>query len=96
MSFTSQLRALLGRRDVTLTALAPRIGMARSNLTAALSGRHDTRASTLEAVAFALDAQWVLVPREQVENVQRVLEGKSLGPDRDAKTAAELFMESGS
>lgn len=94
MSFTSQLRALLSRRDVTLTALAPRIGMARSNLTAALSGRYDTRASTLEAVAFALDAQWILVPREHVENVQRVLEGKSLGPDRDAKTAAELFMES--
>ena len=94
MSFTAQLRALIGRRGVTVTALAPRVGMARTNLTAALSGRHDTRASTLEAVAFALDAQWVLVPREQLANVQRVLEGKGLGPDREAKTAAELFMES--
>ena len=96
MSFVTQIKALIQRRQATLSALAPRVGMARPNLTAALSGRHDTRASTLDAVAFALDATWMLIPNEQAENVRRVLEGKGLGPDRDAKTAAELFMESGS
>ena len=94
VSFVSQIRALIARRKVTVTALAPRIGMARPNLTAALSGRHDTRASTLDAVAFALDAEWVLVPQEFGEEVRRVLEGKGQGPDRDAKSAADLFLES--
>jgi transcriptional regulator with XRE-family HTH domain len=94
MSFIAELKALIARRGATLTALAPLVGMARPNLTAALSGRHDPRASTLDAIAFALDAQWVLVPRERLEAVERALEGKDAGPDRDAKSAADLFMES--
>ncbi len=94
MSFISQIRTLIARRKATVTALAPRIGMARPNLTAALSGRHDTRASTLDAVAFALDAEWVLVPNELAQEVRQVLEGKGQGPDRDAKSAADLFLES--
>jgi DNA-binding Xre family transcriptional regulator len=94
MSFVPQLRALIARRKMTLTMLASQIGMARPNLTAAMSGRHDTRASTLESVAFALDAEWMLVPKEHREEVQRVIEGKGPGPDRDAKSAADLFLES--
>lgn len=93
MSFVEQLKGLMKARRARVTDLAPVLGMARQNLSAALSGRHDVRASTLEGVAAALDSEWVLVPREHLLAVQQILAGKGSGPDQSAKSAAELFME---
>jgi transcriptional regulator with XRE-family HTH domain len=93
MSFLLQLKQLIARRGPTPARLAELVGMARPNLVTTLSGKHDTRGSTLEALAGALDAEWVLVPKEHLALVQRVLEGRDTGPDHEAKSAVELFLE---
>jgi hypothetical protein len=54
------------------------------------SGR-DMRASTLDALASALDAQWVLVPKHLVPEVERLLSGKGIGPD-DAPSSIERLL----
>jgi DNA-binding Xre family transcriptional regulator len=94
MSFTAQIKSLLVRRAVSTTELGEIVGIARSNLAATLAGKRDTRGSTLEALATGLDAEWLLVPKEHLMMVRRVLEGKGVGPDFEAKSAAELFLES--
>jgi DNA-binding Xre family transcriptional regulator len=94
MSFTTQIKSLLARRAVSTTELGELVGMSRSNLSATLAGKHDTRGSTLEALATGLDAEWLLVPKEHLLMVRRVLDGKGVGPDYGAKSAAELFLES--
>jgi transcriptional regulator with XRE-family HTH domain len=93
MSFIDQLRRLVAQRGTTPARLAGLVGIARPNLVTTLSGKHDTRGSTLEAIAGALDAQWVLVPKEHLAAVRQVLEGRDTGPDRDAKGAVDLFLE---
>ena len=95
MSFISQLKELLARRGIAPSRLAELIGMARPNLVTTLAGKHDARGATLDALAAALNAEWVLVPKEHLAAVRRILEGKDIGPDRDAKSAAELFLERG-
>ncbi|WP_454726540.1 MULTISPECIES: helix-turn-helix domain-containing protein [Cupriavidus] len=92
-SFHTQLQARRAARKASLAEVARLIGMAPSNLTTALSGKSDVRASTLEAIGAALDAEWVLVPREHLLAVRRLLEGKDSGPDRDARTSVEMFLE---
>jgi DNA-binding Xre family transcriptional regulator len=92
MSFLIQLKQLVARRGTTPARLAAMVGIARPNLVTTLSGKHDTRGSTLEAIASALDAEWVLVPKEQRAAVQQVLEGRDAGPDREAKGAVDLFL----
>jgi DNA-binding Xre family transcriptional regulator len=93
MSFLTQLRELVAQRGTTPTRLADVVGIARPNLATTLAGKHDTRGSTLEAIAGALDAQWVLVPKEHLAAVQQVLEGRDAGPDRAAKAAVDLLLE---
>jgi len=93
MVFHLQLRALRKVRKITLVKVGQRLGMAPSNLATALSGKHDVRASTLEAIAAALDAEWILVPREDRQSVLRVLTGQGTGPDHEAKTSVELLRE---
>ncbi|RDK11407.1 transcriptional regulator [Cupriavidus lacunae] len=80
-------------RGKTLTDIGRVLGMATQNLSAILLGKKDSRASTLEALAAALDAQWVLVPNERVQEVRQVLEGKGSGPDRSARGALDIFLE---
>jgi transcriptional regulator with XRE-family HTH domain len=93
MSFVDQIRALLSRRGMSLTELGELTGIARPNLSATLAGRHDARSNTLDALAAGLDAQWVLVPKEQLAAVRQVLAGKGTGPDLEAPSAAEMFLK---
>ena len=93
MSFVDQIRALLSRRGMSLTELGELTGSARLNLSATLAGRHDARSNTLDALAAGLDAQWVLVPKEQLAAVRQVLAGKGTGPDLEAPSAAEMFLK---
>ncbi|MCP3708952.1 hypothetical protein M3I54_18475 [Paraburkholderia sp. CNPSo 3274] len=60
--------------------MAERLGVAHQNLGASLSGRHDARSSTLDGAADALDAEWVLVPRESLAEIRGVLASKRVGP----------------
>ncbi|MGI4815155.1 MAG: helix-turn-helix domain-containing protein [Janthinobacterium lividum] len=92
MPFIPQLLSLIASRKLPVAALAELVGMARPNLSATLTGKYDSRGSTLSALAAALDAEWVLVPKEHLPAVRQLLEGKGTGPDPTAKSAAELFM----
>lgn len=80
MHFTDQLAALRARRRLSLAAIGSLIGMAVPNLSAILRGRGDTKASTLAAVASALEAEWVLVPKEHLRRVRHVLERDAEAP----------------
>lgn len=93
MSFIDQIRALLSRRDMSVTALSELTGIARPNLSATLAGRHDARSHTLDALAAGVDAQWVLVPKEYLAAVRQILAGKGTGPDLGAPSAAEMFLK---
>jgi len=92
MPYISQLKKPIAQRSISTLHLAELVGMARSNLSATLAGKHDARGVTLNALAAALDAEWVLVPKEHLLAVRRVLDGKDSGPDRQAKSAVELFI----
>ncbi|HTH76904.1 MAG TPA: helix-turn-helix transcriptional regulator [Trinickia sp.] len=100
MPLTDQLAALRTRRRMSLAAVGDLIGMAVPNLSAILRGRGDTKASTLVAVAAALDAEWVLVPKAHSPQVRRILEcgegdavvsGPATAPP--ATRAIEMFSE---
>jgi transcriptional regulator with XRE-family HTH domain len=93
MSLVSQCRDMRKARGKTLTDLGRVLGMASQNLSAILLGKKDSRASTLEALAAALDAEWVLVPNERAQEVRQVLEGKGSGPDRSARSAVDIFLD---
>ncbi len=66
--------------------------MAAPNLSVALSGKQDVRASTLEAIATALDAEWVLVPREHLADSPAHRERQGRRPDRAAPTSVDLLL----
>lgn len=87
-----QLRLLRRLRGLSLAEIGRTIGMASSNLSVALSGKQDVRASTLSAIAAALDAEWVLVPKENLAEVRQTLSGKAAGPDRTAPTSVDLLL----
>lgn len=81
MNFLQQIRHRRAALDKPISAIAQEIAMKLPNLYRLLSGRHDTKASTLEALAATLNAQWVLVPKHLVPEVTRLLSGKTLAPD---------------
>lgn len=83
---------MIARRAMSTTELGKLLGIARSNLSATLAGKHEARSSTLEALAAGLEAEWVLVPKEHLPAVRQVLDGKGAGPDLEAKSAADLFL----
>jgi len=92
MKLARQLAQLRQKRRIGLAAISELVGMAVPNLSTALRGRTDSRASTLEAIASALDAEWVLVPKEHLHEVQQILQGKGTGPDRTAPSAVDAFL----
>ncbi|WP_206957372.1 helix-turn-helix domain-containing protein [Trinickia acidisoli] len=99
MYFTDQLAALRARRRMSLAAIGGIVGMAVPNLSAVLRGRGDTKASTLASIASALDAEWVLVPKEHLDEVRYAIESKSAcagtgagaAPDNPAPRTIEIF-----
>lgn len=80
------------RRRVSISHLARMIGMAHQNLSAIFRGEKDSRASTFEALAGAMGAEWVMVPKEQLAEVRRVLDGKGSGPDRTARSTLDHLL----
>ena len=92
MSLLLQCQKMRLARHKTLAELGRTLGMAAQNLSAILRGKNDSRASTLEALAAALDSEWVLVPKERLMEVKQILEGKGSGPDRSARSALDVFL----
>lgn len=103
MHLPDQLAALRTRRRMSLAAISHLIGVAVPNLSAILRGRGDTKTSTLVAVASALDAAWVLVPNEHLEQVRHVLgnavedaasvSARSTASTTPTRRAIEMFSE---
>ncbi|WP_011297792.1 MULTISPECIES: helix-turn-helix domain-containing protein [Cupriavidus] len=92
MSLLSQTQTLRNRRGITIADLSRMIGMAAQNLSTILRGKKDSRASTFESLAAAMDAEWVLVPKEKLAEVRQVLDGKGSGPDRTARSTLDYLV----
>jgi len=75
----------------TLQQIHDVTGIATSSISKLLSGKSEAKAGTLEALADALDATWVLVPKHLLPEVQRLLSGKAIGPDDSPSTVDQLF-----
>jgi hypothetical protein len=91
MSFIHQLNARRKSLKRTIPEIAGYIAMQPSNLYRVFAAERDMRGSTLDALAAALDAQWMLVPKHVVPQVERLLSGKSVGPD-DAPSSIERML----
>ena len=89
MRFTDQLAALRGQRRLSLAAIGGIVGMAVPNLSTVLRGRGETKASTLESIASALDATWLLVPNEQRAAVQRAMASNGADTHPNALAASK-------
>lgn len=56
-----------------------------------LSGKLDSRLSTLEALGDAMDASLVLIPKHLLPEISRILSGKPIGPDDIPSTVDRLL-----
>jgi transcriptional regulator with XRE-family HTH domain len=91
MNFFEQLnqrRVQLHRKQHEVAQLT---GIAAPHVSTILKGQKDVQASTLAALADAVDAQWVLVPKHMLAEVERLLSGKAVGPDDVDSTVDQLF-----
>ncbi|WP_245845207.1 helix-turn-helix domain-containing protein [Noviherbaspirillum humi] len=81
--------------DRNLAEISQLTGMPASHISTILNGRKDAQASTLEALASAMDAKWMLIPRHLLPEVERLLAGKAVGPDDVPSTIDRLFNQDG-
>ncbi len=91
MKLSEQLNARRTQSDRTLQQLHDITDIAMSSVSKLLSGKSEAKSDTLEALADALDATWVLVPKHLLPEVQRLLSGKAIGPDEAPSTVDQLF-----
>jgi transcriptional regulator with XRE-family HTH domain len=93
MNFSGQLKKRKTQLGKNLATLSQLTGMASSHISNIINGVKDAQASSLEAVADSLDASWVLVPKHLLPEVERLLSGKTIGPDDVPSTVDRLFGE---
>jgi transcriptional regulator with XRE-family HTH domain len=91
LDFFSQLQLRRKQLGKTIQSVADATGMAAPNVSNIISGKKDAQASTLQALADSLDARWVLVPKHLMPEVERLLSGKTIGPDQVPSTMDRLF-----
>ena len=91
MKFSEQLSARRAQSKRTLQQIYAVTGIAASSVSKLLNGKSEAKAGTLEALADALDAAWVLVPRHLLPDVQRLMSGQAIGPDEARSTVDQLF-----
>lgn len=84
-----KLRRTLQKR--TLKDLENLTGLDPSVISNTLSGKRDSRLSTLEALAGAMNTTLVAVPNHLMPEILRLMSGKSIGPD-DVLSAAERIL----
>lgn len=95
MKFTSQLARRRDQLKRTNASLAALTGSTPPHISNVLSGKKDARESTLAALAGALDAQWVLIPKHLLPEIERLLSGKPLGPDQVPSTMEQILHNPG-
>jgi transcriptional regulator with XRE-family HTH domain len=93
MSIFEQLHRRRRQVGKTLQSLANLTAMSAPQVSNVLSGKVDSRASTLEALADAMDASLVLIPKHLLPEVSRLLSGKTIGPDNVRSTVDRLLGE---
>ncbi|WP_051516940.1 helix-turn-helix domain-containing protein [Herbaspirillum sp. RV1423] len=91
MAIIEQLQQRRSRLGKTMQSLASVTGMSVPQVSNALSGKVDSRISTLEALADAMDSNLVLVPKHLLPEVSRLLAGKAVGPDDVPSTIDRLL-----
>jgi len=75
----------------TLQHLADLTGMSVPQVSNVLGGKVDARVGTVEALANAMDANLVLIPKHLLPEVERLLSGKTIGPDDVPSTVDRIF-----
>lgn len=83
-----QRRATLGK---TLQELASLTAMSVPQVSNVLNGKVDSRLSTCQALADAMDANLVVVPKHLLPEISRLLSGKTIGPDDVPSTVDRLL-----
>jgi transcriptional regulator with XRE-family HTH domain len=91
MTIFEQLQQRRGQLGKTLQNLADLTAMSVPQASNALSGKVDARLSTLEALADAMDARLILIPKHLLPEVSRLLSGKTIGPDDVPSTVDRLL-----
>lgn len=91
MSIFEQLQWRRGQLGKTLQSLANLTAMSVPQVSNVLSGKVDSRIGTCEALADAMDASLVLIPKHLLPEVTRLLSGKAIGPDDVPSTVDRLL-----
>ena len=91
MSIFEQLQRRRGQVGKTLQSLADLTAMSVPQVSNVLSGKVDSRIGTCEALADAMDASLVLIPKHLLPEVARLLSGKAIGPDDVPSTVDRLL-----
>jgi transcriptional regulator with XRE-family HTH domain len=77
MSPFEQLQSRRTQLGKSLLDVSRITGMSSSHLSNILNGKKDAQSSTLTALADALDAKWMLIPRHLLPEIERLLSGKT-------------------
>lgn len=91
MAVFEQLQRRRKQQRKTLQDLADLTAMNIPQVSNVLSGKLDSRLSTYQALADAMDASLVLIPKHLLPEVERLLSGKSIGPDDVPSTVDRLL-----
>jgi predicted transcriptional regulator len=91
MTVFEQLQQRRGQLGKTLQNLASLTAMSVPQVSNVLSGKLDSRLSTFEALADAMDARLVLIPKHLLPEVSHLLSGKTIGPDDVPSTVDRLL-----
>lgn len=93
MRVIDYLSARRKQLNYTLDNLRDKTGLGNSHLSRLLSGHMDVRLSNVEALASALDAELIVVPKEIASEVHQFIASKGQLTRPDSKSAAESFLE---
>lgn len=91
MTVFEQLQQRRRQQGKTLQSLADLTAMSVPQVSNVLSGKQDSRLSTCIALADAMDASLVLIPKHLMPEVARLLSGQSIGPDDVPSTVDRLL-----
>lgn len=91
MTFSKQLSDRREQLGCTLQQIHDLTGIAMSSVSKLLNGKSEAKSGTLHALADALNANWVLVPKHLMPEVERLLSGKVIGPDDTPSTIDKIF-----
>nr|WP_315260967.1 helix-turn-helix transcriptional regulator [uncultured Duganella sp.] len=91
MKVFEQLQQRRGQLGKTLQTISTLTAMSVPQISNVLSGKVDSRLSTVEALADAMDASLVLIPKHLLPELARLLSGKTIGPDDIPSTVDRLL-----